>query len=92
MGLRRIVLDECDDLAGHDHEFVEAYEIGPKRRTNPGAGRIGLLSLDRDGLVEIAKLENGDLTAAVTPNDGKNWRNMARAPCRRTDWRDAQYV
>src|SRR4051794_30188171 len=66
-GQERLVLAACDELVEHGHEFVHASAIAQETGMEPGSVRDRLLGLDRDGFVEIAKLGNGDLTAAVTP-------------------------
>src|SRR4051794_9000381 len=66
-GPERLVLAACDELAGHGHGFVAASDIAGKTRMGLRAVQDSLLGLDRDDLVEIAKLETGDLKASVTP-------------------------
>src|SRR4051812_13856062 len=66
-GPERMVLAACDELAGHGHGFVLASDIDGKTKIGPGAVQDCLRGLDRDGFVDLAPLEDGDLTASVTP-------------------------
>jgi hypothetical protein len=66
-GQERLVLMTCDKLAGHGHGFVLASDVALKTGMGPQTIRDCLRGLDRDGLVDLAPLENGDLSATVTP-------------------------
>ena len=66
-GSERFVLAACVDLAGDGSRFVTASDIARTTKMGVWAVQDCLRGLDRDGYVDLAPLENGDLAASLTP-------------------------
>jgi formylglycine-generating enzyme required for sulfatase activity len=67
IGQERLVLLDCNELAGDGYGFVLASEIAGKTGMGLRAVQDCLRGLDRDGFIDLVPLENGDLKASVTP-------------------------
>jgi len=62
-----LVLATCDELAGHGYGVVLDSDIARKTGIALGTVQDCLRGLDRESFVDLAPLENGHLTASVTP-------------------------
>ena len=66
-GSEQMVLAACDELADHGHGFVLDSDVARKTGLALGTVHDCLRGLDRESFVDLAPLENGHLTASVTP-------------------------
>jgi DNA-binding MarR family transcriptional regulator len=74
-GEEQLVLATYAEMAGQGYEYVLASDIALKSGMGPGAVQDCLRGLDREGFVDLASLENGDLRFSVTP---KGRRELAK--------------
>ncbi len=65
-GPERLVLETCDELAGHGTEFVLDADIAGHLKMGLRVVRDCLLGLEREEFVDLAPLER-NLKASVTP-------------------------
>ncbi len=66
-GSEQMVLAACDELADHGYGFVLDSDVARKTGIALGTVHDCLRGLDRESFVDLAPLENGHLTASVTP-------------------------
>ena len=66
-GSEQMVLAACDELADHGYGFVLDSDVARKTGLALGTVHDCLRGLDRESFVDLAPLENGHLTASVTP-------------------------
>jgi formylglycine-generating enzyme required for sulfatase activity len=66
-GPERLVLAACDELAGHGHGFVLDSDVAEHTGMGLGDVRDCLLGLGRVEYVDLARLGDDSLKAAVTP-------------------------